>query len=114
LCDHPSKEPSASGAERKAELQGSNERNLIPLTRRREERALNRGPALNELHNIHGDSLMKRALIASFAALSVMAAPALAATTTAVPTKVTKSEKKQAKLAAKQQKAAAKTAAKAK
>ena len=58
---------------------------------------------------------MKRSLIASFAALSVIAAPAVAATMAPkAGANVTKSEKKQAKLAAKQQKAAPKMAAKAK
>jgi hypothetical protein len=56
---------------------------------------------------------MKRALIASFAALGVLAAPAVAATTaTKADAKVTKSEKKAAKsqkLAAKPAKAAPKT-----
>ena len=56
---------------------------------------------------------MKRALIASMAALGLVATPVIAATTsTPAPAKVTKSQKKAAKLAAKNQKAAAKTAAK--
>ena len=58
---------------------------------------------------------MKRALIASFAALGVLAAPAIAATTAAKSdVKVTKTQKKVAKAAAKNQKMAAKTAPKAK
>ena len=56
---------------------------------------------------------MKRALLASFAAFGILAAPAIAtATTTQANAKVAKSQKKAAKLAAKNQKAAAKTAAK--
>jgi hypothetical protein len=51
---------------------------------------------------------MKRALIASFAALGIIAAPAVAATSvTKTDAKVTKTEKKAAKV----QKKAAKTAA---
>ena len=58
---------------------------------------------------------MKRALIASFAALGIVAAPALATTTTAKPdVKMSKTEKKAAKAAAKNQKVAAKTAPKSK
>jgi len=58
---------------------------------------------------------MKRALIASFAALGIVAAPALATTTTVKPgVKMSKTEKKAAKAAAKNQKLAAKTAPKSK
>jgi hypothetical protein len=58
---------------------------------------------------------MKHALVASFAALGILAAPAIAATsTTKTDTKVAKSEKKAAKVAAKNSKASVKTAAKAK
>ena len=56
---------------------------------------------------------MKRALIASFAALGIVAAPVIAATAPAKP-KVTKTEKKTAKVAAKNQQTAAKTASKSK
>ena len=62
---------------------------------------------------------MKRTLIASLAALGVLAAPAIATTTAKTTTAVTKTakqaakaHKKAAKVAAKQQKVAAKTAAK--
>jgi hypothetical protein len=64
---------------------------------------------------------MKRALIASFAALSLVAVPAMAAASAKPTTSVSKSdkkaakaEKKAAKAAAKQQKVAAKTASKGK
>ena len=58
---------------------------------------------------------MKRALIASFAALGIVAAPALATATSAKPgVKASKTEKKAAKAAAKNQKLAAKTAPKSK
>ena len=53
---------------------------------------------------------MNRALIASIAALGIIATPALATTSTPAPAKVTKSERKAAKAAAKQQKVAAKAA----
>lgn len=56
---------------------------------------------------------MKRALLASLAAFGILAAPTIAtATTKAADAKVVKSQKKAAKLAARNHKAAAKTAAK--
>jgi hypothetical protein len=55
---------------------------------------------------------MKRSLIASFAVLSMVAAPALAATTTAQPAKVVKHQKSSKITGAKVTKAAAKTAVK--
>jgi hypothetical protein len=58
---------------------------------------------------------MKRALIASFAALGIVAAPAIAATTTAkAGPNVSKTEKKAAKAAAKNAKVAPKAAPKSK
>jgi hypothetical protein len=56
---------------------------------------------------------MKR-LIASFAALGMLATPVVATATTKADAKITKSQKKAAKVAAKRQTAAAKVAAKAK
>ncbi len=55
---------------------------------------------------------MKRSLIASFAVLSLVAAPTLAATTTAQPAKAAKHQKSSKVAGAKITKAAAKTAAK--
>jgi hypothetical protein len=52
---------------------------------------------------------MNRSLIASFAALSMVAAPALAATTTTAPAKVAKHQKPSKLAGAKVTKAAAKT-----
>jgi hypothetical protein len=57
---------------------------------------------------------MKRALIASIAALGIVATPALATTSTPAPAKVTKAQKKAAKVGPANQKVAAKTALKTK
>ena len=55
---------------------------------------------------------MKRALIGSFAALSLLSVPAVAATSTKPATSVSKTEKKAAKAQKKAAKVAAKAAAK--
>jgi hypothetical protein len=94
---------------RKARAVGCDEHNFIVQTRLRECGLRIAVPAHLSLNTFGGNHRMNRSIIASFVALSLVAGPAVAATTAKPTTTQTKAQKHAARVAAKQQKAAAKT-----